>query len=130
MFLQLNFINSIKYLWRTEGFKGLFKGIVYKNISIGNFVNCIRVAPFTACEFAFYDLFKRILLKDNYPKKGFYMKRFLSGAMTGLIATTVVIINGHIYFRFRPTLWMYCGLSYPFILPHMQPQDLELQICL
>ena len=39
-------------MWRNEGFYGFFKG---------NGVNVVRIAPFSAFEFFFYDFYKHQL---------------------------------------------------------------------
>ena len=45
----LNVYESFAYMWRNEGFRGFFKG---------NGVNVVRIAPFSAFEFFFYDFYK------------------------------------------------------------------------
>ena len=46
---KLNTMQSFAYMWRNEGFYGFFKG---------NGVNVVRIAPFSALEFFFYDFYK------------------------------------------------------------------------
>jgi len=48
----LNVARSMAFMWRQEGWYGMLKG---------NGVNVVRIAPFSAFEFFFYDLYKRFL---------------------------------------------------------------------
>lgn len=48
----LNTWRSLKFMWQKEGFYGLLKG---------NGVNVLRIAPFSALEFFFYDLYKTFI---------------------------------------------------------------------
>lgn len=48
-------INSIKFMFKTEGLSGLFKG---------NLVNLGASAPFTALEFYFYEVYKNNLFPN------------------------------------------------------------------
>ena len=45
-------VNSLKFMYSREGFKGFFKG---------NGINISVQAPFTALEFYFYEVFKNTL---------------------------------------------------------------------
>lgn len=45
----LSTYQSFQYMWRNEGFYGFLKG---------NGVNVVRIAPFSAFEFYFYELYK------------------------------------------------------------------------
>ena len=49
-YARLNTGQSFVYMWRNEGLYGFFKG---------NGVNVARIAPFSAFEFFFYDVYKR-----------------------------------------------------------------------
>merc|ERR1712228_278438 len=61
----------------NEGFNGLFKG---------NGANVARIAPFSAFEFFFYEIYKAKILSggDISPSK-----KLLCGALTGMTATTL-----------------------------------------
>ena len=48
-YAKLNTGQSLVYMYKKEGFKGLFKG---------NGVNIVRIAPFSGFEFFFYELYK------------------------------------------------------------------------
>lgn len=49
---DLSMYRSFIFMWQKEGLYGFFKG---------NGVNVVRIAPFTAFEFFFYDLYKHTL---------------------------------------------------------------------
>lgn len=71
----LNVWRSLLFMWKNEGFYGLLKG---------NGVNVIRIAPFTAFEFFFYDLYKSFLfggVDASIPAK------LVCGGMTGMSAS-------------------------------------------
>jgi hypothetical protein len=48
---NLSIAQSLSHMIKNEGFLSMFKG---------NFVNCLRVGPFTALEFYTYDVCRRI----------------------------------------------------------------------
>ena len=75
-------MQSFAYMWKEEGYKGLFKG---------NGTNVARAAPFTAFEFFFYDFFKKLLF-PNISSKDFTAK-FICGGLTGITASTIVIVS-------------------------------------
>ena len=52
-------------MWTHEGFYGLFKG---------NGVNVVRIAPFSAFEFFFYEFYKRLLTPSFYVADFFLYK--------------------------------------------------------
>lgn len=66
------------HIGKTEGFKGFFKG---------NGANVVRVFPFTAFQFYFYELFKRVL----FPKgeKNVYKMKFICGGLSGVCTSTL-----------------------------------------
>jgi len=55
-YAKLNTIDSFKFMWRNEGLYGFFKG---------NGVNVVRIAPFSAFEFFFYEFYKNTLFPDG-----------------------------------------------------------------
>eukprot|EP00347_Sterkiella_histriomuscorum_P019318 403342110 len=65
-------------MWKNEGMKGFFKG---------NGTNIIRVAPFSAFEFFFYEFYKHTLYRDR-PTNDFSSK-LICGGLTGMTASTL-----------------------------------------
>ena len=86
-------MESFKYMYKEEGFKGYFKG---------NGTNIVRIAPFSAFEFYFYELYKHTFFHDR-PSTDFTSK-LICGGLTGMTASTLVL-NISIEFEFRPTHW-------------------------
>ena len=78
-YAKLNTWQSFVYMWRNEGFYGLFKG---------NGVSVARIAPFTALEFFFYDFFKNALFRDDKGQISNWGKLFCGG-LTGMTASTL-----------------------------------------
>eukprot|EP00501_MAST-03F_sp_TOSAG23-6_P000126 GSMAST32.ASY1.ANO1.128.1 assembled CDS len=72
---------GIFHTWRViikeEGFKKLWRG---------NGVNCIRVAPYAATQFASYDFYKSLISSNENLT---IPKRLLCGALAGATATTI-----------------------------------------
>jgi solute carrier family 25 phosphate transporter 23/24/25/41 len=64
--------------WQKEGFKGFFKG---------NGANVVRVFPFTAFQFYFYELFKLLF----FPKgeKNVYKVKLYCGGCAGICTSTL-----------------------------------------
>ncbi|XP_022975492.1 mitochondrial adenine nucleotide transporter ADNT1-like, partial [Cucurbita maxima] len=54
-------IQGLKYIWRTEGFRGLFKG---------NGTNCARIVPNSAVKFFSYEQASRGILAFYREKTG------------------------------------------------------------
>lgn len=50
-------IQGLKYIWRTEGLRGLFKG---------NGTNCARIVPNSAVKFFSYEQASRFVIVSNY----------------------------------------------------------------
>lgn len=44
--------STLTKMWREEGWRGLMRG---------NGTNCIRIIPYSACQFAAYTTYKRVL---------------------------------------------------------------------
>ena len=64
-------------MWRVEGLYGFFKG---------NGVNIARIAPFSAFEFFFYDLYKRQLFDGDAAGN---FAKLCCGGLTGMTASTL-----------------------------------------
>ena len=73
----LNTMQSFKYMWKVEGIYGFFKG---------NGVNIVRIAPFSAFEFFFYDLYKNNLFAGDSAGN---LAKLCCGGMTGMTASTL-----------------------------------------
>lgn len=71
-----NVSESIKFMYKNEGIKGLFRG---------NGVSIMLQSPFTAFEFFFYDVFKTSLYTDS--KNLSYGQKLVCGGLSGIIAT-------------------------------------------
>jgi solute carrier family 25 phosphate transporter 23/24/25/41 len=68
---------AFAYMWKNEGFVGFFKG---------NGVNIVKIAPFSALEFYFYELFKKHLFKHQND----WYSKLVCGGLTGIAAQTLV----------------------------------------
>lgn len=66
-------------MWKVEGIKGFFKG---------NGTNMVRVAPFSAFEFLFYELYKHVL----FGERNDYFTKLICGGLTGMTASSLVRI--------------------------------------
>ena len=64
-------------MWKHEGFYGFFKG---------NGVNVVRVAPFSAFEFFFYEFYKAQIFNNETSSP---LKKLICGGMTGITASTL-----------------------------------------
>lgn len=73
-------------MWKHEGIKGFFKG---------NGTNIIRVAPFSAFEFFFYEFYKNFFFAHRSSHD--YMPKLICGGLTGMTASTLVIFKAGIY---------------------------------
>jgi solute carrier family 25 (mitochondrial phosphate transporter), member 23/24/25/41 len=75
----LSSMQAFKFMYTNEGWRGFFKG---------NGVNIVKIAPFSAFEFFFYELFKHTLFPNaagNDP-----WSKLLCGGLTGCISQTLV----------------------------------------
>jgi solute carrier family 25 phosphate transporter 23/24/25/41 len=63
---------AFSYMWKNEGLVGFFKG---------NGVNIVKIAPFSAFEFFFYELFKKYLFKKND-----WWSKLICGGLTGVVS--------------------------------------------
>ena len=64
-------------MYRKEGVYGFFKG---------NGVNVVRIAPFSAFEFFFYELYKQSLFQGDATSKS---SKLFCGGLTGMTASTL-----------------------------------------
>ena len=62
-------------MWKVEGWRGFFKG---------NGVNIVKIAPFSAFEFYFYELFKQVLYPQS--KGSDVMSKLICGSLTGMVS--------------------------------------------
>ena len=67
-------------MWRNEGFYGFFKG---------NGVNVVRIAPFSAFEFFFYEFYKTMIFSQNEGGQVSNMAKLFCGGLTGMTASTL-----------------------------------------
>lgn len=74
-YVNLSVSRSFKYMWKHEGMYGFFKG---------NGVNVARIAPFSAFEFFFYDLYKMQFFGGQNASK---MSKLSCGGLTGMTAS-------------------------------------------
>jgi len=65
-------------MYQIEGWRGFFKG---------NGTNIVRVAPFSAFEFFFYEFYKHTLFHDH-PSTD-YGSKLICGGLTGMTASTL-----------------------------------------
>lgn len=72
---DLSMARSFVYMWKNEGMYGFFKG---------NGVNVVRIAPFTAFEFFFYDLYKFNLFGGQTAGN---FQKLICGGLTGCTAS-------------------------------------------
>lgn len=74
-------INSINFMFKTEGLSGLFKG---------NLVNLAASSPFSALEFYFYEVYKNNLFPNIERQDLTFYHKVLCGALTGVSAQVFV----------------------------------------
>ena len=74
---SLSTMQSFAYMWKEEGIYGFFKG---------NGVNVVRIAPFSAFEFFFYDFYRTNLFKGDNTSS---FNKLLCGGLTGMTASTL-----------------------------------------
>ena len=73
----LSTIGSIKHMWTSEGMAGFMKG---------NGVNVVRIAPFSAFEFYFYEIYKSFFMKEGSESP---IMKLWCGGLTGMTASTL-----------------------------------------
>ena len=64
-------------MWKNEGVYGFFKG---------NGVNVLRIAPFSAFEFFFYEVYKNLLFSGDNSSNS---SKLICGGLTGMTASTL-----------------------------------------
>jgi len=65
--------STLGKMWREEGWRGFMRG---------NGTNCIRIIPYSACQFAAYTTYKRVSrLKPWPPRCGEMYGRMLMGVL-------------------------------------------------
>lgn len=74
-----NLKEAFVYMWQKEGVKGFFKG---------NWVNIVKIGPFSALEFYFYEVYKHTLFPN--AKKEDKLPMVIAGSLTGITAQTLV----------------------------------------
>ena len=77
-YAKLNTFQSFAYMYKKEGFYGFFKG---------NGVNIVRIAPFSAFEFYFYELYKIQLFGGGTQLSN--TSKLICGGLTGMTASTL-----------------------------------------
>ena len=73
----LGTIASFQQMYRVEGMKGFFKG---------NGITCMKIAPFSAIEFYFYEVYKNTLFPGKARNELSFMSKLLCGGLTGVTA--------------------------------------------
>ncbi len=58
-------------------------------MKIGNGTNVLRIAPNSAFEFFFYELYKNILYPNDFSNS--IKKKFICGGIAGMTAASIVI---------------------------------------
>ena len=72
-------MQAFKYMWTNEGWRGFFKG---------NGVNIVKIAPFSAFEFYFYELFKHSLFPNSAGNDPW--SKLFCGGLSGMVSQTLV----------------------------------------
>lgn len=80
VFTYRNAINEAMFIYQQQGLKGMWRG---------NFATAVRVFPYAAIQFAAFDFFQNLFYKPEhtYLEKNFF--NFVSGSLTGVIATSI-----------------------------------------
>ncbi|KAJ4956812.1 hypothetical protein NE237_013595 [Protea cynaroides] len=104
-------IQGLKYIWRTEGFRGLFRG---------NGTNCARIVPNSAVKFFSYDEASRSILwlyrqqPGNEDAQMTPLLRLGAGATAGIIAMSATypmdMVRGRLTVQTENTPHQYRGL--------------------
>lgn len=76
-YAHMNTWNCFVYMYKHEGFYGFFKG---------NGVNVVRIAPFSAFEFYFYEVYKKQLFGGENLTA---WQKLICGGLTGSTASTL-----------------------------------------
>ncbi|CAN4108380.1 unnamed protein product [Withania somnifera] len=104
-------ISGLKYIWRTEGFKGLFKG---------NGTNCARIVPNSAVKFFSYEQASKGILylyqqqTGNEDAQLTPLLRLGAGACAGIIAMSATypmdMVRGRITVQTEKSPYQYRGM--------------------
>ena len=104
-------VQGLKYIWRTEGFRGLFKG---------NGTNCARIVPNSAVKFFSYEQASKAILQLYQQKIGNEdaqltpVLRLGAGACTGIIAMSATypmdMVRGRITVQTEKSPYQYRGM--------------------
>lgn len=70
----------MKYMHKTEGWYGFFKG---------NGATVVKIAPFSAAEFYFYEVFKVTLYPTKSAKELTYFNKLICGGLCGMVSSTL-----------------------------------------
>ena len=74
----LGTIGSFKHMYRMEGMAGFFKG---------NGMTVLKITPFSAAEFYFYEVFKNNLYPGKTKNELGYKAKLICGSLTGITAS-------------------------------------------
>ncbi|KAG6725576.1 hypothetical protein I3842_02G039200 [Carya illinoinensis] len=104
-------IQGLKYIWRTEGFRGLFKG---------NGTNCARIVPNSAVKFFSYEQASKGILRLYQQKTGNEdaqltpLLRLGAGACAGIIAMSATypmdLVRGRLTVQTQNSPYRYRGI--------------------
>ncbi|KAL1830331.1 hypothetical protein ACET3Z_008743 [Daucus carota] len=104
-------LQGLKYIWRTEGFKGLFKG---------NGTNCARIVPNSAVKFFSYEQASRGILwlyqqqTGNEDAQLTPLLRLGAGACAGIIAMSATypldMVRGRLTVQTEASPYQYRGM--------------------
>jgi solute carrier family 25 phosphate transporter 23/24/25/41 len=73
-------IGSFVYMYKSEGMAGYFKG---------NGATIMKIAPFSAFEFYFYEIFKGSLFPGRTKNQLGFGQKLVCGGLTGVVASTL-----------------------------------------
>lgn len=76
----LNFSQSVKKFWQTQGIKGLMKG---------NSASLSRILPFSSIEFYSFEFYKNNLIRGYPDRQNNVYYTFLCGILTGFNSITI-----------------------------------------
>ena len=73
-----NALGFIKRTYRKEGFLALYRG---------NTATLARIIPYSACQFATFEQYRKLLKVDESPNPHF--RRFLAGSLAGITSQSL-----------------------------------------
>ena len=77
-YVGLGTFGSFKQMYKLEGLAGYFKG---------NGATVSKIAPFSAFEFYFYEVYKNTLFPGKQKNEFTYMQKLICGGLTGSTAS-------------------------------------------